>query len=368
MPEDQIEMLWRCGDSGCNHENKGRYKTCMRCGRPKTEEDGFYMPGNISHEAAVTDEQELAHAKGGKDWLCRYCGSRQFRADGVCSNCGVDMETGEKRVTADPTVVEVMEATARWKEPLIRSLARLQALKGIFAGLLGLVLILGLLKACSPRVVDATVSGVSWKTVVHVELYSKHWYEGFSPDIDAIDLVPQGVHVHHYDHVWVGSHKEPYNHHYSCGQSCRDVPRSCYTTSRSCKSNKNGYATCTGGDKVCTGGGQSCSTKYCDETLYKTVDDYTDIPQYAPYFSWNRWEWAHEKDLPMTGLDYTPLYDGLPPSDTERESGRDITLNVGFTNGKESWTYHPSLGEFAQYSLGSHRKIKVGMLGVTVLP
>lgn len=369
MPEDQIEMLWRCGDKGCNNENRGRFKKCERCGRPKGTDDGFYMPGDISHEAAVTDTEELRHATGGEDWSCRFCDSKQFRADGCCANCGVDQTTGEKRVTEESVSYDPdtdldfqrikQQLWIKWGRFFTRS----------FLPCIGVFIASYLLIAwLRPRVVDATVSSISWHTVVHVDLYSKHYYDGFSPTGDAVDILPMGTRTHHYNHVLVGHHDHAYNHRYSCGQTCTPVPRTCYTTPRSCRSNKNGYATCSGGDRVCSGGGQSCSTKYCDETLHESVPDYIDVPVTAPYFQWKVWEWAHERDVPQDGADFTPVY--ADPQlqdhfrgDSERVAGRDMELSVFFTKDKESWTYHPKgVEEFSHFDVGSSHRIRIGIL------
>lgn len=370
MPEDIIEMLWRCGDKGCNHENKGRHKKCARCGRPKTEEDGFYMPGDTSHAAAVTDGEMLRQAKGGEDWLCRFCSTRQFRADKICDNCGVDQAQGvtkEARSTADPVVPMTSYIPSVNKVPWLP----------IVGGGGGMILFIWFLFwAFTPKIVSATVAGASWNTVVHVDRYTKYAHDGFSPPGDAIDVKNIGTRVHHYDHVLTGNHQEPYQHDYSCGQTCRTIPRSCYTTPRSCRSNKNGYATCTGGDQVCTGGGQSCSTKYCTETLYRTVNDYTDIPQFAPFYIWQRWEWGHDRDVPASGVDLEPVYADphlrghTDDGEDEREAGRELDMTVTFTDGKDRWYYKPrDVSELSHYPTGRHYKIKVGALSsVEVLP
>jgi hypothetical protein len=367
MPEDQVEMLWLCGDKGCNYENKGRFKKCQGCGRPKTGEDGYYMPGDISHEAAVTDEGQLRRAKGGADWFCHFCGTRQFSADKVCENCGVDQAQGnrvqESRLKIDPS----------WRMPAsIPGLERPSWRKiGIIGGggtLLLFLGIFGLIKLFTPRIVDATVVSSTWHTVVHVDLYSKHWHDGFDPPGNAVDVASDGQKIHHYDHVLVGHHEEPYNHHYVCGQTCRAVPQTCTTTPRSCRSNKNGYATCTGGDRVCSGGGQRCSDNYCDQTLYRTVNDYAEIPRFRDHFTWNAWEWEHERDLPLQGTDLTPVYAEpiLRDDDNgqkERIGGKDETNDVVFNQGKDTWTYHPPTGELPQFTVGTKKRIKVGPLG-----
>jgi hypothetical protein len=357
MPVDQIEMLWRCGDKGCNHENRGRFHACERCGRPKGDEDGYYLPGDISHEAAVTDADQLRAALAGPDWRCKYCASMQRRLDGSCAQCGADQATGEKvrEVTPEPTTVE-----REWEAELPRS-----PLPSRWAWLGLLLLIpLALWLLFRSHEYDATVTATSWRTSVHVEIYAPQGREGFNPDLDAVDVQNRGTRIHHYDHVRTGSHEEAYPVSEACGQTCSPVPRTCSTTPRSCRSNKNGYATCSGGNTVCSGGGQSCSVKYCSVTRHRTVDDYASVPRFQDYFAWTVWRWGHERDAVRVGDDVTPTWADPQVGDKEREAGRDMDLHARFAADGKTWDYAPrDVGELVRCATGSKHRIKVSVAG-----
>lgn len=370
MPEDQIEMLWRCEDPGCNNENRGRFKKCERCGRPKTKEDGFYMPGDISHAAAVTDAGMLRHAKGGEDWFCHFCGSRQYRADKICDNCGVDQGQGIKKETGAPVSLEVelgplptwYRDKELWKHVLIWG----------GCGIVTSALILLFAFLVRPKIVDATVDHVSWRSDIHIEKFALHGHEGFNPPGNAVNERPLGDRFHHYDHIIVGYHDEEYQDGtHACGKDCSWTRPSCYTTARSCRNNKNGFASCTGGDRVCPSPTYNCTTKYCPTMKHHQVADWASIPVSAPYFSWEEWEWAPYREVVKTGDDTSPFY-GDPAlitaqdnGEMEREASRDMLLTVHFTNGKDGWDYHPELAIFKHMEPGSHHRVKVSkMLGV----
>jgi len=96
MPTDIIEMFWGC--LVCNSDNKGRFKTCQNCGKPRSEDSPEWMPDDVSPMAAVKDPELLAKFKAGADWKCRFCDSSQFRADGNCAQCGSAQGDSVKKV------------------------------------------------------------------------------------------------------------------------------------------------------------------------------------------------------------------------------------------------------------------------------
>ena len=40
----------------------------------------------------------------------------------------------------------------------------------------------------------------------------------------------------------------------------------------------------------------------------RTVDDYSDVPRYEPFFTWTSWQWRHERDATLDGADLAPKY------------------------------------------------------------
>lgn len=115
MPVDIIEMLWGC--TICNEENKGRYKTCQNCGKPRTENAPEWMPGDVSPMAAVKDPALLAKFKAGADWKCRFCNSSQFRADGNCAQCGSAQGESAGKAASTPAVSPPVTVTRKPYSP-----------------------------------------------------------------------------------------------------------------------------------------------------------------------------------------------------------------------------------------------------------
>lgn len=377
MPTDIIEMFWGC--LLCKGENKGRFKTCQSCGKPRTSDSPEWMPDDISPMAAIKDQDLLSKFKSGPDWQCKFCNSSQFRADGNCAQCGSprtmsEQEASEKRVktkaVADIWAAEVLrkakeeqnrreekgdtepppfrEQTGGYRDPAVRAVdpepvtAAIDATPSSKVSLVGvidfiarlfpssrtlaisvcaLVFATGLYFLLRTKEVDVTVESVSWDRVVHVDRYTTVHHDGWSPDGDAFNIQEEGRRIHHYDHVRVGSHTEHYTERVACGQDCRTVKGSCYTTSRTCTSNKNGSATCTGGDRVCSPDTTSCTTRYCNQDRTRTVDDYVEQPAYRMWYSWDRWEWVPNRDVHETG---STLENVSWPSEDKIHLGKNI--------------------------------------------
>lgn len=427
MPTDIIEMFWGCTISTCRTENKGRFKTCQGCGKPRTEDSPEWMPGDVSPMAAVTDSKLLSKFKAGADWKCRFCESSQFRADGNCAQCGSEQakttgnikdkacrgeltkddiermlkghkdklpeeadpfpqepsafipDTGGYRDAPQRAPVRSTPPPTTLDEPL-PPIPRFKPSRGTVFGVAGAVLVaLILFLVFRTKVVTATVSSVSWNRTVSVARYQVYGHEGWDPSGGAFDVRDEGRRVHHYDHVLVGHHRESYQESYICGETCTTIRGTCTTTPRNCTSNKNGSATCTGGDRVCSPDTKSCSPKTCTRTAYRTIDDYEDQARYQNWYSWKAWEWGHNRDVRVgdsTTSTYWPsdkqirLNVGLAPGEQERESGRSEHYEVVMLGDGDRYPYSPrSDEEFKRFSVGGTHRIKVGVAhGVEILP
>lgn len=256
------------------------------------------MPGDTRYEARVTDAEQLEDAHAGPDWSCRYCGSAQRRNDGECAQCGVPQEQGTVKpaspVVTNPIDVKSDEDSCSTNLPLRPGPPiRVPSSVWVVAVVCSLAVLMYFL--LRTKEVDATVTAVHWSHRVDVEKYQVVKDDGFSPPGDAFDTVQNGTRWHHDDRVPNGTHTERYTVKVACGQTCRPIPKLCSTR---CDSNKNGYGTC---KETCTGGGESCSTKYCDETRTKNVQDYRSEPVYRPYYSWKAWRWRHNRTLNAAG-------------------------------------------------------------------
>lgn len=388
----------------CSEHVLGRHKNCTNCGAPRRPECPEWMPDDISSSAAVRDPGLLSKFRLGPDWKCRYCDSSQYKADGTCGRCGASQSEG----TPDPTVTSKPAASSLGARPRPRkdvvqipspaqSVYRNNSPPTILdepefvppksrpwdnpkfvrygvGGVLALGLALLAYFLFSTHEVTARVDSVAWTRTVAVQRYQINRHEGWTPDRDAITVQNLGSRVHHYDHVAVGSHREPYIDTYSCGQDCRTVPGSCYTTSRSCTSNRNGSATCSGGDTVCSSSQQECSTRYCTRTLYRTVTDYEDQPRYRDWYAWNVWEWTHNRNLVARGTTitvHTPTEATAPVlsfGQSERLLPPSTEYEVHLSNGKEQVDYKPTdEKEFLLFGPDSQHTLRTGILRSTEL-
>jgi hypothetical protein len=424
MPTIQVEMLWDC--SRCQATmNRGLEKHCRHCGHPKDERDREYMPETVTEQDALTDDKKR-RAEAGADWKCKYCvgGPLQNQLNKCCTECGVPKDQGaiaREAKEAPPAVAvyhpvsgqrQAVDASlsavaSAWKshargQPSVsfsssdtpttmpvssdasdapNFMSRATKWKAVAvpaaAVLVGLVLWL----VFRTKTYDVRVTGLHWEHKVLIDRYQVWHRDGWDPDPTAFDVRDDGPRVHHYDHVHIGSHDEPYIAHEECGQDCRTVHGTCSKTPRSCRSNKNGTATCTGGDRVCSPDTKSCTTRYCDVPRKRKVDDYEDQPRYREYYDWSVWEWGYNRTVARSGsttdeswpsddelaLNLPSLNDG----EREREAVRKVTHRVTFSDGNGGeWAIEPeACQQFEGYPLGGAWKVKVGVAhGVEVLP
>jgi hypothetical protein len=417
MPDRYIEMTWAC--SACAERNLGRHVACQRCGKAKTTEE-YEMPADVEQAASVQDAELLRMAAAGANWVCRYCGSDQRRFDGECARCGGERSAGERGGPPPRPVAARNHPAPRGARsglPTVGlAVAGFLLISMLFAGCL-----VGLFSMRSTSdnpgayrtPVAVTVSerheptgpvpgklvAMHWEQRVDTERYQLLPGEGFADDrpAEAIGVRPAGTHVHHVDQVPDGFREETYTEQVddgyreesytetvsdgtrsesytvreSCGQDCRDNPKSCR---QKCTSGKNGFAKCS---DVCTGGGRTCSTRYCTRTRTrqvpktktvtrtrkipktKTVTRTRQVPKtrpverMAPWFTWKAWGWKHDRVARLEG-DAPPLAWPAPEAldagtrlgkgERERESrAGTYSLTVEDSSGKQ-YPYQPQDG------------------------
>lgn len=389
----QVEMLWDCTQCSNGKRNLGRHKECQNCGNPLDGTEEFYMPGDTSRRAEVKDPNQLNDALTGEDWECRYCKSKQRNNKGECANCTANksFSTGTERLSdernpASPPPSRV--ATPYEYDPERDEIpgggfgpfdyGRLFKLIGVVVGVGFLIWLL--IWALTPKELDAKVSSVYWQHVVHVERNQVMHHESFDVGSEAFNVTDLGTRHHHYDRVLAGHHTEYYSERVKVGEDCHTTPRNCRTVPRTCRktgcrSNKNGYATCsetcTGGNQVCTGGDRVCRSIMADKRRERQVADYRDVSVRRTFYSWDRWEWIHNRVVSATGHStadvHWPSEQELAMNDKERGI-RNASYTVTFAQDKEQWKYDPkSLDAFQQFPQGSTHHIKVSLGSVTVL-
>ena len=395
MPIYQIEMFWTCAQ--CKHAgNRGLARHCDNCGHPKDDKCEEFFPKDISENNAIRDPDKLKLAKAGPDWKCKYCDTLQSTMGPFCSYCGADRETGAKpwqakvkRITqntvtgekheqepiifekmgktivADETVKlpppKIIDTSSSWESDKLPISQSLWFQTGI-GGIVIIGICFALWAIFRTKIVDATVMDVVWEYKVLIDRYQIWRHEGWDTDPGAFDIRNEGSRIHHYDRVVSGSHQEPYQESYTCGETCT-------TTPRTCTSNKNGTATCTGGDR-------SCSPKSCFRTAYRTVTDYQDEPRYRDWYSWHVWDWGYNRTVAKSGHDFAAYWPkpeeltvSLKSGERERQRNEEH-YKVIFSTPKRTYDIEPkTLTEFKLYPPGRHVKLKVGIAhGVEVLP
>lgn len=163
---------WDCEFCG-NKGNLGPHQHCSQCGaaRPKTVQ--FYLP---SDEQALQDQQELAEAEAGPDWICSNCTAHNKMAYANCVGCGSayrkedgdgflqQKEYDENNVprSADAPVTPAREI----EQP--KGLSPGAKRKGCFG-----VVIAGIIAwlATFSSTVEVTVSGYEWNRTLQIEKY-----------------------------------------------------------------------------------------------------------------------------------------------------------------------------------------------------
>ncbi len=377
MSERQIEMLWRC--TSCAHRNLGRYTTCQSCKNPKDGSEQYEMPSDTASAQSVEDPALLKAARAGANWRCEFCGSDQRAPDGKCKNCGA--APAAERPSGPPRPAPQPPPVAPRKVGFVGTVA--------IAGWAVVVGLAAFVAAIPEHRLKGTVASLEWEHVVHVDRYQVMHREGFAEaqPAGAFNIKPAGKRHHHDDKVIDGYNTEHYTErvsdgysteHYtarvSCGQDCRSEPQRC---SEKCTSNSNGFATCR---TVCTGGGQKCSTRYCNESRtrqvprYRTVPRtrqvprYRDVPRDAPWFTFDVWDWAPNRDVNLAGRSGQTRWPGdaelrppTPLAEGEQErTRREGRYKVTFVDEDMAfYDYAPaSLEEFGQFKTGASFELR----------
>jgi hypothetical protein len=218
MPEKQIgfvELQWTCPN--CGTKNPGPQKTCSSCGSPQPKNVKFEQ---VPQQALIQDQEKLAQAKKGADIHCPYCGTRNPADAAICSQCGGDLKSGEKReagrvvgaystqpqpvkqiicpncATPNPDNRATCSACgANLHEPQSEQAVpaapagtarsgRTMVLVGVVAGLLVVALVVVLISKFSSRQqLAATVEAINWSRAIAIQELRDATYSGWQEDV-----------------------------------------------------------------------------------------------------------------------------------------------------------------------------------------
>lgn len=357
-----VKLIWHCPN--CGSRNPGPQKICSNCGTPQPDNIKFEQ---LPQTELVTDEAEIAQAKGGPDVHCYYCGSRNPATAKVCSQCGADLtqataresgqvlgaqQTGPAQPIECPSCGKPNEPNASKcvqcgamltqpqptpPQPVSPPLTAPTAKSGmpLFAIIGGAVLLL-VIGLCitffvlSSRTTDITgqVDTVSWVRRILVQ-----------------QLVPVSGQAWR-DEIPVGA-----------------VVGSCSERQRGTESRFTGQTreVCGTPYTVDTGTGFGEVTQDCE-----TEKVYEDVPVYDNYCSYTATVWQTVDGPTLTGNDLNPRWPeanlmGL----NQREAGREESYKIVFEADGKAYTYTTSdFNEFQRFQPGSRWTLKVNSFDV----
>lgn len=284
---------WDC--PACGHKGNIGYETsCSQCGSPRGKNVKFYLPDESEE---VADEQQLAQARAGVDWICDYCGADNKAADAQCRSCSnprtetdINRQTREIRFDAEP--------------PAPKPVAQPKFNKGyyVFGGLALLLIVLFLL--FRNRETTVVVTAHEWAREIRTEK--------FVPVVEEDWSVPSGAKViksfrdiHHYDKILAG---------YETKYREVEKPAGTKRVKVGVRDLGNGYF----------------EDIYETRTVYKTVREsyeepvYRSVPVYATKYRYEIYRWKPDQVYRTAGRDLSPHWaTSVPPnSNAHRESER----------------------------------------------
>jgi hypothetical protein len=309
---------------------------------------------------SVTDPEELALAKAGRDWSCAHCGSNNPGNQSHCRNCGAEHiaskntskgKSGRQSWTSAP---QNAHASAEESEDYLSFLdtQRKQGLRW-GAGIIGGLLVLAAIGWWGNQTHDVPgeVSHMTWAHHTHKQHWSQVSSGGWAPVYSRAEIPPvngageqAGIAItgcyqkhHHYEQYQCGTETETYTEQVACGstQSCSVVD------------NGNGSFT------------ESCSnvTQYCSETRTRQVPKYCQesIEQEWCDYRTQRWVEVNRATLSgsdKTGMQWPPLAVGSLDRLTHSQE-YEVTLSYDDGDGPETHLLElTQTAEYKSWSLG----------------
>lgn len=421
MPDEIVEMRWRCPDGLCATVNPGLSHTCQNCLRPKGPDVVDYFPdGDGSTLPALTAHDELVKATAGgappgerRDRVCYRCGQAGWRHLEACENCGAPLaesrRDAQERAFVPRTAVEnVFEPPAppprrtpvRNPRPLldaaaprsfvasasIESLERLRRVRRWLLVLLCVVLLsAGLYVGCRTTDTDVTVTHVAWVHSQRVERLTTEQREGFEVPSGAQDVRDLGERHHHFEDV--------FDHWEATDESYWDDVKTGEIEKYQCTVRAPGKKPpCHRGKCVPQGNGTAVCPQVCPDA--PMVDDPNGkcerpktkrvlVPKQGKkqvtrqesrkkmWHAWNerRWVRAPELDASESGLTMELVEPRARVLDPTKERALPIerSYDVGLTDAARKITIvHPATpAEFARFPPGSRHVLRTSLLGPT---
>lgn len=381
-----IEGLWDCAYCGTKGIG-GSKQYCTNCGRTRTKDTTFYMPG----QKRYVPEEEARKINRNPDWVCEYCDN--LNPDGVskCLGCGAErdaqtlnyfqnkakreaqQEVDEKR-TEYHRIDESEYEDVRYKEPepsvrkqvsyqeseygfkneeittrerklnsVVSSLSSVDWTP-ILCGVLIVALLVGLVFLFMPKEMEITITNMSWERNIDVEEYR-------TVNESAWDLPAGGRlqytnrEIHHYEKVL-----DHYETKYREVAKQRFVRTETYVTGY--RDLGNGYME------------EQTATRDIYETYYETESYqepvYRDEPVYRTKYYYEIERWVYDRTITSQASNKDPKWPLVEMADNEREGTRKETYTVtGKDDEEEIYTFTLSYSDWERVNVGQAIKVEV---------
>ncbi|MFK7949373.1 MAG: hypothetical protein AB8G11_17405 [Saprospiraceae bacterium] len=281
---------WDCDYCG-NIGNLGPHVHCSQCGSSRPEDVVFYMPRGV--DSKVTDEDQIAEAKEGANWVCAFCNNSNRNTYKACVSCGAVKEDSESTLK----VREFSEGEVPRSSQPTQKLATEKPKKrsSAFPKILVYIAILafgyfGLSQISST--IDVKITQVEWERSIEVETYKEVTEEDWKLP-ESGNLISKAKEIHHYDRRVTGYQTRSRTvqeaagtEQYVCGK--RDLG--------------NGYFE----DKYCT------RTIYRDKTEHYEEPIYQEFPVYKTKYKYRIYRWKPFKTYNSSGTTKTTNWAEVP--------------------------------------------------------
>jgi hypothetical protein len=282
---------WDCDYCG-NVGNLGPHVHCSQCGSARPADVVFYMPRGIDTE--VTNEEELAAAKVGVNWVCVSCNNGNSNNYQACVSCGglkdsskKNLEVREFMEDAVPRSSKPVKSLATEAKPKAKSkgfLAKIMAVLVVIAGYFGLDQI--------TSTIEVPVTKIEWVRNIETEEFKLIKEESWDLPKDG-ELIRSFEAVHHYDKKIVGYETRT-----------RTVKEAVGTEEYVCgkKDLGNGYF----------------EDKYCERTIYEDREEeyeesiYEEFPVNKTKYEYEIYRWKLYENYETKGTDKLPEWANLP--------------------------------------------------------
>lgn len=157
--EEYVEGYWICPK--CETRCRGAQQECHNCGAVRDENVKFFLDDD---SPVISDEDELAKAKAGPDWICGFCGNTSPSDSPKCTGCGSYRDGSKRRAVKD---VPKEPAKARPSEPAKPMPMGCKAGCSIFLVLMLILLAL----SCQQKSGQLEILSASWQRGIEREQY-----------------------------------------------------------------------------------------------------------------------------------------------------------------------------------------------------